>query len=431
MSDVDVEFFRSVTGDRQPPKKRPRETWIVGGRRMGKDSVASAIAAHAAAYFDQQDRLRPGERALVAVIACDRDQARICTNYVKAFFELEPLKKMVQRETMDGIELRNRVDVSVQTNSFRAPRGRPVLLAILDEVSFFRDENSSSPDTELYRSLVPGTATLNGQIIGISSPFMKSGLLFEKWRAHFGQDSDDVVVIQAESRKLNPTIPAEIVEQALADDPAGAAAEWLAQFRDEIGGFIPYSVVENCVVEGRIELEPQIGTYYHCFLDVASGIAKGGDSMAMAIAHPGENGTVVIDLVKEVQPPFMTNVVAAEFAETMRRYGISRATSDRVGLGWVSQAFYEEGIALQYSPWTKSEIYLGALPLLGNGSIHLLDNHRLKSQILNLERRVARGGHESVDHPMGSFHDDLANVALGVAVGIHSLGGWRPHAVAA
>jgi hypothetical protein len=279
--------------------------------------------------------------------------------------------------------------------------------------------------------LVPGLATVGGQIIGISSPFMKSGLLFDKWQKNFGKDTDDVVVIQAESRKLNPTIPPEIVEQALADDPAGAAAEWLAQFRDDIAGFIPYSVVDQCIVKDRVELAPQLGVYYYCFLDVASGIAKGGDSMTMAIAHPGDNGAVVLDLVREVVPPFQTNVVAAEFAETMRRYGVSRAVSDRVGLGWVSQAFYDEGISLQYSSLTKSEIYLAALPLLGNGSVQLLDIPRLKSQILNLERRVARGGHESVDHPTGNFHDDVANAALGVIVEVASLGGWRPYAVAA
>jgi hypothetical protein len=57
MSDQDIEFFRSVAGNRQPPKKRPRETWIAAGRRGGKDSAASAIAAHGAAFFDRQDRL--------------------------------------------------------------------------------------------------------------------------------------------------------------------------------------------------------------------------------------------------------------------------------------------------------------------------------------------------------------------------------------
>jgi hypothetical protein len=328
---------------------------------------------------------------------------------------LEPLRKMVRRETQDGFELRNSVEISVATNNFRAPRGRPILLAILDEVAFFKDENSSAPDVELYRSLLPGTATINGQIIGISSPYMKSGLLFEKWQKNFGQDSDDVVVIQAESRRLNPTIDAAIVEQALADDPAGAAAEWLAQFRDDVSGFIPYGAVERCIVKDRTELEPQPGVLYKCFLDVASGIAKGGDSMSMAIAH-AEGDAIVLDLVREVVPPFQTDKVTAEFAEIMLRYGITTAISDRVGLGWVSKAFSDQGIMLHYSSKTKSEIYLAALPLLGNGSAQLLDHPRLKSQILNLERRVARGGHESVDHPAGNFHDDVANSALGVIV---------------
>jgi hypothetical protein len=408
MSAEDIAFFKSVAGDRSPPTKRPRETWIVAGRRAGKDSVASAIAAHAAAFFGRHDRLRPGERALVCVIACDRDQSRVCLNYIRAFFELPLLKPMVQRETMDGFELINGVDVSVQTNNFRAPRGRPILLAILDEVAFFRDESSSTPDVELYRSLVPGLATVGGQIIGISSPYMKSGLLFEKHRAHFGQNGDDIVVIQAASRTLNPTLDPAIIEQALQDDPAGAAAEWLAEFRDDISGFIPYSVVESCIVKGRTELPPQRGVTYAAFIDAASGIAKGGDSMTLGIAHQRDDGFAVLDLVAEAIPPFQTTAVTELFAATMRRYGVSTATSDRVGLGWVSSAFFEHGISLRYSSYSKSEIYLKALPLLGNGSIELLDNPRLRSQILNLERRVARGGHESVDHPQGaSFHDDV------------------------
>jgi hypothetical protein len=220
MTEADTAFFADVAGGRKPPTKRPRETWIVAGRRAGKDSVASAIAAHAAAFFDRQDKLRPGERALVAVIACDRDQSRICLNYIRALFELEPLKMLIQRETMDGFELVNNVDVSVQTNNFRAPRGRPILLAVLDEVAFFKDESSATPDIELYRSLVPGLATIGGQIIGISSPYMKSGLLFDKHKAHFGEDNDDVVVIQAPTTKLNPTIDQAIIDQALKDDPA-------------------------------------------------------------------------------------------------------------------------------------------------------------------------------------------------------------------
>jgi hypothetical protein len=36
--------------------------------------------------------------------------------------------------------------------------------------------------------------------------------------------------------------------------------------------------------------------------------------------------------------------------------------------------------------------------------------------LTNLERRVARGGRDSIDHPSGSgFHDDIANAVAGVA----------------
>jgi hypothetical protein len=45
----------------------------------------------------------------------------------------------------------------------------------------------------------------------------------------------------------------------------------------------------------------------------------------------------------------------------------------------------------------------------------LLDNPRLLTQIMNLERRTARGGRDSIDHAPGS-HDDLANAVAGALV---------------
>ena len=46
--------------------------------------------------------------------------------------------------------------------------------------------------------------------------------------------------------------------------------------------------------------------------------------------------------------------------------------------------------------------------------MRLLDNPRLVKQLVALERRTARGGKDSVDHPPGA-HDDMANVVAGVA----------------
>jgi hypothetical protein len=73
LTDSELTFLREVA-DRDPPGKRVRELWIIGGRRGGKDSIASLIMAHAASLFDGKRRqiagitlpqLRRGERAKI------------------------------------------------------------------------------------------------------------------------------------------------------------------------------------------------------------------------------------------------------------------------------------------------------------------------------------------------------------------------------
>jgi hypothetical protein len=121
MDAAETEFFRTVAGGRDPPTKPVRELWIAAGRRSGKDSIASALACHAAALFDQGDKLRGGEKPLVALLACSRVQSSIVLGYIKAFFtDIPMLSALVTRETATGFELCNAVEVAVATNSFFA-----------------------------------------------------------------------------------------------------------------------------------------------------------------------------------------------------------------------------------------------------------------------------------------------------------------------
>jgi phage terminase large subunit-like protein len=150
MSDEEITFFKSIAGGRNPPKRPVRELWAACARRTGEDSVASGIGAYSAAFFDQHHRLRPDERAVILCVACDQNQAKIVLNYIRSYFsDIPMLRAMVRRETKSGFELNNFVDITVASNDYRSSRGRPVRLAIFDEVGFFRDENSASPDTEL------------------------------------------------------------------------------------------------------------------------------------------------------------------------------------------------------------------------------------------------------------------------------------------
>jgi hypothetical protein len=44
MTPAERQFFRTIA-DREPPEEPVNEVWIIAGRRAGKDSVASVLAA--------------------------------------------------------------------------------------------------------------------------------------------------------------------------------------------------------------------------------------------------------------------------------------------------------------------------------------------------------------------------------------------------
>jgi hypothetical protein len=412
MSESEVGFFRTVA-ERDPPRGRVKEIWICAGRRAGKDSVASLISAYAAVFFHAGiDRLRPGERALVQCLAVDREQAKIVLGYVRSYFDfIPPLDGMVRRRTVDGLELANDVDIVVGTNSYRAVRGRSILVSIFDEVAFWQDERSSRPDCETYNAVKPGLATLGGMLIGISTGYRKSGLLWTKFKNHYGRDDPDVLVIKAPSLALNPTLDRAIIDKALEDDPAAARAEWLGEFRDDIAAFVDPEAVEACVVRGRRELPASSGTYYIAFVDPSGGSS---DSMTLAICHR-DRERIIVDLVRERRPPFSPDDVVLEFVAALKAYGVASIYGDRYGGEWPRERFRIRGISYEPAEKPKSDLYRDLLPLLNSGRVELLDNSRLVAQLTGLERRTARGGRDSIDHaPNGK--DDLANAVAGTVV---------------
>jgi hypothetical protein len=224
MSDSERAFFRTIA-ERDPPKKAVRERIWIAGRGAGKDSIESLDTTFSAVTFDRQDKLRPGERAVVMCLAVDREQAQIILGYVKGYFAKIPaLRKMVMREAADGLELNNGVDIIIATNSYRSIRGRSFLHVCMDEAAFFKDEFSSSPDLEVYNACKPGLRLPGSTLTIISTPYRRAGLLYNKYAKHYGRDDDDVLVIKAPSLVLNPTLDQSIIDQALADDPSANAA---------------------------------------------------------------------------------------------------------------------------------------------------------------------------------------------------------------
>ncbi len=409
LSDADRALFAEVA-EREPPAHRVKELWVIGGRRSGKDSIASAIAA-VAALGDYTALLRPGERASVLCLAVDRTQAKIVFRYIKGYFSTVPLlTPLVVRETEDTLELANNVEIVVSTNSFRAVRGRTIVCAIFDEVAYWLDESSATPDVETYNAVLPATATMpDAMLIGISSPHRRSGLLFERWTTAYGKPGDDVLVVRGASKMFNPTIPDKLVADAIERDPDAAGAEWLGEWRSDTGEFLSRDLIAAAVDDGVLVRPPRPDVDYISFCDPSSGR---GDSFAAAIAHTETDGAVVLDALYERRPPFDPAEVVPEVAALLRDYGIGTLIGDRHAPGWVASAFAARGTGYEVSPRDRSALYADVAPLFAAGRVRLLDNRRMAHQFATLQRTSTGTGRDRINHAPGGA-DDVANAAAG------------------
>jgi hypothetical protein len=406
------------TGRIRLPRKAPRRLYALCGRRAGKSQFMAGLGVHTAALAcDWRSILAAGERGVVLLLGADKLQAKVLRRYASGMIAQSPLLLgEVVRESESEIEFRNGAVLETGTNDYRLVRSRSVLALLGDEVCFWRtDAEAASSDEEVVNAAAAGMSmTPSGGLAVLgSSPYMKRGLMYRTWRELHGNDASDDLVWVAASRTMNPALPVEIIESAMADDPERAKSEYLAQWRDDLSDFIPADVVEACTDWGVRERPPIDGPRYVAFCDAAGG--TGTDAFTLGIAHADKDGTAVLDLLRARQPRFVPADVVKEFAEVLRAYKIKKIAGDRYAAGWCSSEFERCGIKYIPAEQTKSEIYLAGLPMLLAGRCRLLDNPVLCRQFAGLERRTHMHGRESVDHGSGG-HDDLANSAVGALI---------------
>jgi hypothetical protein len=412
LSDDELELFRRCTGRAAPPVGAFREIWLICGRRAGKSMVLALIAVWLACFVDWSPYLNPGERGTVMVLAADRRQARTIFRYARALLlEVPALAPLVERETAEALDLSNGVTIEIMAASFRTVRGYTVLAALLDEVAFWRSEDgAANPDEAILAALRPAMATIPAaMLLCASSPYAKRGALWSAHKRYFGQDDAPALVWRADTKTMNPTVPDAVITEAFERDPASAAAEFGAEFRTDVAGFLDRALVEAAVDTGVIVRPPIEGVRYHAFADPSGGAH---DSFTLAIAH-AEGDTAILDCLFERRAPFSPPSVVKEIAALLRSYRTG-VVGDRYAAGWVTGAFKSEGIIYHHSTLDRSALYLDALPLFTAGRARILDNQRLVSQFAALERRTSATGKDRVDHGSGPGQgDDLCNAAAG------------------
>lgn len=408
LDDAELLVFSKLTNRVSPPTD-PREIYIIAGRRSGKSFMTALIATFMACFSDFRQYVTVGETLVILCLARDREQAKIVFRYVQAILHAVPvLKAMIVAERQDEIELMTGTTVMVKSNDFRGVRGLTICLCICDEICFW-DSIGANPDKEVIAAVRPAMVTVRtSKLICISSPYATVGLMFEQHRQHYGKESDDLLVIQAPTELLNPTIDENVVQREIEKDPEAGRSEWLAEFRADITAAFSQEMIESCVIPGRLQLPAMPDYGYVAFTDPSGGRH---DQFVTAIAHL-YGDKVILDALCTTRPPFSPADTAKEHAEFLKSYGVTGTTGDAYAGEWPREQFARNGVNYQVSEKNKSKLYLGLIPVMTSRRLELLDNRKMIDELRRLERRRGRSGKDVIDHGLRGS-DDVINATAG------------------
>ena len=205
---ADLALFKQCTGRTAPSPDGYTEAWLICGRRGGKSKVLAALAVWISCFKDWRPHLSRGEVGVVAVIARDREQAKVIFNYIRGMLDPPILFDQVLNMTRRSIELRHSVVVEVHTSDYRSVRGRTIVAALCDEIAYWKSEDSATPDVELLNAIRPAMGTIPGSmLLCASSPFARHGALYQAYADFHGRDdaaTSDVACAHARDESVVP-----------------------------------------------------------------------------------------------------------------------------------------------------------------------------------------------------------------------------------
>ncbi len=414
LTNSELELWRAMSGrDEYVSRDYPELTAIKGRRSQGTKTACKYLA-----YKIHTENYRrfaaKGDRLRVPIVAQSKDVAREIVSYLTDFYSNTDLHSEVEADGLlkGSIDLKNGFIVSVQTCSFRAPRGITAPLALCDEVGIWRAEGADI-DREVVRSLTPAMIQFpNRKLILLGSPWTKVGVLFDRWEHRF-EDSDRLV-IHCPTPLMNSTIPAAELERERLADPQNYRREFLAEWLDDVDQFLPDTDISLAIRTGVRELSfaDMLKSHYVAAID-ASGLS-GKDRFTFAIGHRsvrGSDSVTNLDLLRGWNRRGVKEVVD-EIALTLKAFSLKTVYADQFGFPFLKELLSLRGIEVIQLPWSarnKPEIFLTMKLSLSQGNLKLLDHPESLRELRLLECRRTSGGHSAISAPRGQ-HDDYACV---------------------
>jgi hypothetical protein len=372
LNDRELEIYRAATGRQNYPGIEQDEVTIIAGRRSGKTrKIAATIVCFEAFRYHG---IPPGEDGYMLLLAPTLAQARIAFRYIGNYLrKSKELFRHIESITGNEIRLDNGIVIGCYPSTHDGVRGRTIVGVIADEFAFWSEgEQAANPAEEVLAAVRPGMVNIpHAKLVKISTPFAKSGLLWEEFEK---RNELDFAVWQVATARMNPSLSLKI-ERARRQDEEKYRREYLAEFVDTVSGWVDPEILNPCIVRGRRQLPYIRHMVYLAAIDQASR----HNDFALVILHVSAEGVVVVDFISKwtgtLRAPLPFESVLGQIATITQDYDITVLLGDQFYPDAISQHLLKLGIRYDiqtFGPSTRERIFATLKHLMIQRKIELL-----------------------------------------------------------
>lgn len=442
------------------------EIWVVAGVRGGKsDRIAATAVVYEALFANHEQHIREGKLGYCLQVCQDLRLARESIHGIEATLKAVPFihtpappshwagkrGERIGRRTADFIRLWNGMAVMTIPPTVKAIRGYDSPCAVLDEVGIWpTGEDAANVDKEVFSQAKSRQAQFKDtlpKIFGISSPWINSGLLYDRFQVGTkgkniqcasctaGRPTDscptcvkaregfqNLLVCHFTTASMgNPLITREWLREQRLQDPQKFRRECLALFDSPAGAFLSSILLDGAVDKGIIERPSAFvlkqGQPLPTHLPVYVAALDAGfrrDAFTFGISHVNHEGKIEIDVLRRWKPrpnnPLNPIDIIKEITPLLKDYKIMVVASDSASFESLNQLCLQHNWCIEkveLSGGHKNDIMGNLKQVLEQRTLRLLDNREALAELKNLQRKVLDTSNVRISAP-GGMHDDYA-----------------------
>jgi hypothetical protein len=432
---------REMFGDVERFDSAARRVLVaVCGGRGGKSFTMVALRLLHLAMTVQLHKLASGEVGSALIVARDTRLSKQSHRYVRgAIMGNDELAKLVRGDTTESIIVHRAdferdvaIEVLPATAGGGAVRARSLVGAALDECAFFRDDNYSVNDVEIFRAIRPRVLT-GGQVILASTPYAETGLLYEEFRRNHPDPGRacSVAVPGKPTTAIAAHAPtmllrdgdaevAEIIRIEEMSDPLNAEREYGAKFMTAgTGLFFNAKAIASSIKPVALPVkwtdEPHVRSFGGDFAFVR-------DSAAGVLVERTAERIRIVDFFELVPEgsPLKPSEVFAHFADEAARHDIAEVVGDQHYAESAREGLWKKRVAYLDTPAGqsgKAVMFTAVRLAMNEGRIDLPDNPKLLQQLREVQSKPTPGGGISITQPRkpSGGHGDIVSAFVAAA----------------